>query len=155
MSLQELYRQVILDHYRNPRHRTPLSDPDVSSEGANPLCGDEVKVDLHLQDNRISGIAVTGKGCSISQSSASLMSEAVSGNAVSAALSLSTRFQELMHVPADSSENGFSDLGDLLALSGVRRYPVRIKCATLSWITLEQALGEPGMPAPGATEDPG
>lgn len=114
-----------------------------------------MKVDLHLRDDRISGIAVTGKGCSISQSSASLMSEAVSGNAVPEALSLSKRFQELMHVPADSSENGFSDLGDLLALAGVRRYPVRIKCATLSWVTLEQALGNRAClgPAPPRTPD--
>lgn len=155
MSLQELYRQVILDHYRNPRHRTPLPDPDVSSEGANPLCGDEVRVDLQLEDNRISGISVTGKGCSISQSSASLMGEAISGNPIPAVLGLSERFQELMRVPAECSENGFTDLGDLLALAGVRRYPVRIKCATLSWITLEQALEEHGVPEAGATANPG
>ena len=142
MSLQEVYRQVILDHYRNPRHRSPLSDPDVSSEGVNPLCGDEVKVELHLRDGSISAISVAGKGCSISQSSASLMSEAVSGNPIPEVLNLSSRFQGLMQVSADASENGYADLGDLIALAGVRRYPVRIKCATLPWISLEQALGE-------------
>lgn len=133
---------MILDHYRNPRHRAPLSDPDVFSEGANPLCGDEVSVQLHLRDGRISAISVTGKGCSISQSSASLMGEAVSGNPIPDVLGLSSRFQGLMQVPADSSENGYTDLGDLIALAGVRRYPVRIKCATLPWITLEQALAD-------------
>ncbi len=155
MSLQEVYRQVILDHYRNPRHRAPLSDPDVSSEGANPLCGDEVKVELQLQDDRIRAISVTGKGCSIIQSSASLMSEAVSGNLIAAVLGLSSRFQGLMQVPADSNENGFSDLGDLIALAGVRRYPVRIKCATLPWITLELALGEQRAPQTGSTSNRG
>ena len=140
MSLQEVYRQVILDHYRNPRHRAPLPDPDSSSEGANPLCGDEVMVQLQLRDGRISAISVAGKGCSISQSSASLMGEAVAGNPVPDVLGLSSRFQDLMHAPSDSSENGYADLGDLIALAGVRRYPVRIKCATLPWITLEQAL---------------
>ena len=140
MSLQEVYRQVILDHYRNPRYRQPLSDADVSSEGANPLCGDEVKVQLQLREGRVNAISVTGKGCSISQSSASLMGEAVSGHPISEVLGLSDRFQGLMQVPPDSSENGYADLGDLIALAGVRRYPVRIKCATLPWITLEQAL---------------
>lgn len=141
MALQEVYRQVILDHYRNPRHREPLSDPDASSEGLNPLCGDEVQVQVRLSDGRISALSVTGKGCSISQSSASLMGEAVDGHPVSEALGLSGRFQDLMRTPPDSGEGQYADLGDLIALSGVRRYPVRIKCATLPWITLEQALG--------------
>lgn len=140
MSLQEVYRQVILDHYRNPRHRAPLPDPDASSEGANPLCGDEVSIQLQLRDGRISAIAVMGKGCSISQSSASLMGEAVAGSPIADVLGLSSRFQGLMRTPSDSTENGYTDLGDLIALAGVRRYPVRIKCATLPWITLEQAL---------------
>ena len=140
MSLQEVYRQVILDHYRNPRHREPLAAPDASSEGANPLCGDEVTVQVQVRDERISAISVIGKGCSISQSSASLMGEAVSGHAIGAVMDLSTRFQGLMKTPPDSGENSFADLGDLIALAGVRRYPVRIKCATLPWITLEQAL---------------
>ncbi len=141
MSLQEVYRQVILDHYRNPRFRNPLPDPDAFSEGANPLCGDEVQVQIKLQDGRIQAISVNGKGCSISQSSASLMAEAVSGHPIPKVVDLSGRFQDLMQVPPDQSENGYADLGDLIALAGVRRYPVRIKCATLSWITLEQALG--------------
>ena len=131
---------MILDHYRNPRHRQPLSDADASSEGSNPLCGDEVKVQLQLREGRVIAISVTGKGCSISQSSASLMGEAVAGHPISEVLGLSDRFQGLMQVPPDSSENGYADLGDLIALAGVRRYPVRIKCATLPWITLEQAL---------------
>ena len=141
MSLEDIYRQVILDHYRNPRYRAPLSDTDAYSEGAIPSCGDEVRVQLQLNGGRVSGISVTGRGCSISQSSASLMSEAVSGNPISDVLGLSNRFQELMREPADSNENGYDELGDLIVLSGVRRYPVKIKCATLPWITLEQALG--------------
>ncbi len=148
MSLQEVYRQVILDHYRNPRHREQLPDPDVSEVGLNPLCGDEVSVQLRLQEGRISAISVTGKGCSINQSSASLMSEAVSGHPIPTALGLSGRFQDLMRAPSDSSENHYADLGDLIALAGVRRYPVRIKCATLPWITLEQALQAVGQDEP-------
>lgn len=142
MSLQEVYRQVILDHYRNPRYKEPIPDPDAFSEGANPLCGDEVLIQIKLQDGRIQAISANGKGCSISQSSASLMAEAVSGHPIPQVLDLSGRFQDLMQVPPDGSANGYADLGDLIALAGVRRYPVRIKCATLSWITLEQALGD-------------
>lgn len=145
MALEDLYRDVILDHYRNPRHRQPLADPDASAEGVNPLCGDEVTVELAFDGDRLTDISVRGQGCSISQSSASMMSEAVRGKSREEIAELARRFNAMM-TAEDESESGIDPqrpgavLGDLEALQGVRRYPVRIKCASLPWTTLEQAL---------------
>lgn len=145
MALEDLYRDVILDHYRNPRHRKPLDSPDTSAEGVNPLCGDEVTVEISFDGDRVTDISVHGQGCSISQSSASMMSEAVLGKTREEIDALSRRFQDMMTsededaAGIDPSRPG-SVLGDLEALQGVRRYPVRIKCASLPWTTLEQAL---------------
>ena len=144
MSLEDLYRDVILDHYRNPRHQSPLTDPDASGEGVNPLCGDEVTVEVDFDGDTVTAISVRGQGCSISQASASMMSEAILGKTRAEIDDLSGRFQTMM-----TSEEGDADidpdrpgavLGDLEALQGVRRYPVRIKCASLPWTTLHQAL---------------
>ncbi len=138
MALDELYRQVILDHYRNPRHRDEIVDPDGHAEGVNPLCGDEVQVDLQIADGVVSDVAVRGQGCSISQSSASMMGDAIVGKSVEQITLLAERFHQMM-----SSEDGGEpdlELGDLSALQGVRKFPVRIKCAGLPWATLEQAL---------------
>ncbi|HLT96631.1 MAG TPA: SUF system NifU family Fe-S cluster assembly protein [Acidimicrobiia bacterium] len=146
MSLEDLYRDVILDHYRNPRHREPLTDPDATAEGVNPLCGDEVKVELAFDGDRLTDISVRGQGCSISQSSASMMSEAVMGKTRDEVVEIARRFNAMMTADdetaagLDPSRPG-SVLGDLEALQGVRQYPVRIKCASLPWTTLEQALG--------------
>lgn len=145
MALEDLYRDVILDHYRNPRHSRPLDQPDASAEGVNPLCGDEVTVELSLEGDRVTDISVRGQGCSISQSSASMMSEAVKGKTRREIEDLADRFHRMM---TEEEENGAgldpsrpgAVLGDLEALQGVRRYPVRIKCASLPWTTLEQAL---------------
>lgn len=145
MALEDLYRDVILDHYRNPRHRKPLDSPDAQAEGVNPLCGDEVTVELALDGDTIIDIAVHGHGCSISQSSASMMSEAVKGKTRREIEAIAQRFHSMMTAEdedaagLDPSQPG-SVLGDLEALQGVRRYPVRIKCAGLPWTTLEQAL---------------
>ncbi|HEX2152906.1 MAG TPA: SUF system NifU family Fe-S cluster assembly protein [Acidimicrobiia bacterium] len=145
MALEDLYRDVILDHYRNPRHRNPLDSPDARAEGVNPLCGDEVTVELSLDGDTVSDISVHGQGCSISQSSASMMSEAVKGKTLHEIGTLAERFHAMM-TAEDESEAGLdpsrpgSVLGDLEALQGVRRYPVRIKCASLPWTTLEQSL---------------
>jgi nitrogen fixation NifU-like protein len=144
MALEELYREVILDHYRNPRNRHPLAAADAAAEGVNPLCGDEVSVQLAFQEDRVTEVSVRGHGCSISQSSGSMMSEAIKGLDRGEVRLLAQKFHQML-----TSENGDSRidqerpgsyLGDLEALQGVRRYPVRIKCAALPWTTLEQAL---------------
>ncbi len=146
MALEELYREVILDHYRNPRNRQPLETADAVAEGVNPLCGDEVTVQLAFLEDRVSAVSVRGHGCSISQSSGSMMSEAIKGLDREAVRQLTQRFHQML-----TAENGDSQIdeerpgsymGDLEALQGVRRYPVRIKCAALPWTTLEQALAD-------------
>lgn len=144
MSLEELYREVILDHYRNPRNRGKLSDPDASADGSNPLCGDDVHIDLALDGELIVAVGVTGQGCSISQASASMMSEAVAGRTVADAEELTARFKGMMSIeqadPGLDPERPGAALGDLEALQGVRKFPVRIKCADLPWTTLTAAL---------------
>lgn len=146
MSLEELYREVILDHYRNPRNRGRLSDPDASADGSNPLCGDEVRIDLSLDGELIAAVGVTGQGCSISQASASMMSEAVTGRTVAEAEELMSRFKGMMSIeqadPGLDPERPGAALGDLEALQGVRKFPVRIKCADLPWTTLSSALAD-------------
>ena len=136
-ELDELYRDIILDHYRNPRHRGSLAQPMASQEGLNPLCGDEVTVDIAVKDGRVAEIAYRGSGCSISQSSASMMTEAVMGKSVDEVKHLIGSFTGLMRGSDDLDPD---ELGDLEAMTGVRKFPVRVKCATLAWHTLEQAL---------------
>ena len=144
MALEELYREVILDHYRNPRNRPPLTTADYAAEGVNPLCGDEVTVQVAFAGDRVGAVSVRGHGCSISQSSGSMMSEAIKGLTRQELTDLSQRFQRMLtSESADQSldqERPGSVFGDLEALQGVRRYPVRIKCAALPWTTLDQAL---------------
>ena len=145
MALEDLYRDVILDHYRNPRHRRPLEHPEATAEGVNPLCGDEVTVELTFDGDRVSDVAVTGQGCSISQSSASMMSEAITGKTRAEIAEIAERFHQMMTSEDEAAAGLDPDrpgavLGDLEALQGVRKYPVRIKCASLPWTTLEQAL---------------
>ncbi|HVP05478.1 MAG TPA: SUF system NifU family Fe-S cluster assembly protein [Dehalococcoidia bacterium] len=140
-ELDDLYRDIILDHYRHPRHRGHLDSPSATHEGLNPLCGDEVTVEVKVDGNRLAGIAYTGSGCSISQSSASMMTEAVEGKPVAQARRLIDAFTAMMRGDDEAAE----ELGDLEALSGVRQFPVRIKCATLAWHTLDEALNEAGV----------
>jgi nitrogen fixation NifU-like protein len=141
MSLDELYRQVILEHYRNPRRRGRLDDPDGHAEGHNPLCGDEITVDLTVTDGTVTDVAVTGQGCSISQASASMMADAVAGRTIAEVEELSHRFRVMMDIE-QGEEPDAASLGDLAALQGVRRFPVRIKCADLAWVTLAEALSD-------------
>jgi nitrogen fixation NifU-like protein len=140
-ELDDLYRDIILDHYRHPRHRGHLDSPSATHEGLNPLCGDEVTVEVKVDGDRLAGIAYTGSGCSISQSSASMMTEAVEGKPVAQARRLIDAFTAMMRGDDEAAE----ELGDLEALSGVRQFPVRIKCATLAWHTLDEALNEAGV----------
>ncbi|HEV2358908.1 MAG TPA: SUF system NifU family Fe-S cluster assembly protein [bacterium] len=142
MSLDDLYRDVILDHFSHPRNRGEVRPADVTREGANPLCGDEIRVSLRVRDGVVEDVKFDGKGCSISQASASMMTECIKGKPVAEANRLITEFKGMMHVSAGTESPAGDDLGDLAALSGVRKFPVRVKCATLSWITLEMALAE-------------
>jgi nitrogen fixation protein NifU and related proteins len=152
-GLEDLYREIILDHYRSPRNRGELPVPPAHrTEGFNPLCGDEVVVFLEVDgDDRISDIRISGQGCSISQSSASMMSAAVKGKTVDEARALTKAFKAMMSIHEHALDGAEHDaeapdpevkLGDLEALRGVVKFPVRIKCATLSWNTLTQGLGE-------------
>jgi len=140
-ELDDLYRDIILDHYRHPRHRGHLDSPSATHEGLNPLCGDEVTVEVKVDGDRLASIAYTGSGCSISQSSASMMTEAVEGKSVEDARHVIGEFTAMMRGSDDVDAEA---LGDLEALSGVRRFPVRIKCATLAWHTLDEALNDAG-----------
>ena len=152
-GLEDLYREIILDHYRNPRNRGELPVPPAHrAEGFNPLCGDEVQVYLDVEDGTVSDVRVSGQGCSISQSSASMMSQAVKGKSVDDARQLVRAFKAMMSIhehELDGDDDEAADaldqdvkLGDLEALRGVVKFPVRIKCATLAWNTLQQGLDE-------------
>jgi nitrogen fixation NifU-like protein len=154
-GLEDLYREIILDHYRNPRNRGELSTPPAhKAEGFNPLCGDEIVLYVEVADGTIKDLKVGGQGCSISQSSASMMSAAVKGKTLDDARALTRAFKALMSIHESTLDGGDGSgtdtpvpdpevkLGDLEALQGVVKFPVRIKCATLSWNTLTQALDE-------------
>lgn len=152
-GLEDLYREIILDHYRTPRNRGELAAPPaVTALGHNPLCGDEIQVYLDVRDGVIQDVKVGGQGCSISQSSASMMSQAVKGKSLAEVRALVRRFKGMMSIEdAEESATDGDDvevkLGDLEALQGVVKFPVRIKCATLAWNTLVQALDQVPSPA--------
>lgn len=140
-GLEDLYREIILDHYKSPRNRGTLEPPAVRAEGHNPLCGDEIEVFLHVENGVVADIKISGQGCSISQSSASMMSAAVKGKPIADVRALVSRFKHMMSIEEDGPEPDMSaPLGDLEALQGVVKFPVRIKCAVLSWNTLTEAL---------------
>lgn len=145
MALQELYREVILDHYRNPRNQGHLTEPDATAQGVNPLCGDEITIELKFEGDIVSEVAVEGQGCSISQASASMMTDAVKGKTRDEIGALVSKFRQMMSIDEDGDpgldpDRPGSVLGDIEALQGVRQYPVRIKCASLGWNTLLEAL---------------
>ena len=152
-GLEDLYREIILDHYRAPRNRGELPVPPASKvEGFNPLCGDEVVLYLDVDDGVVRDVRTEGQGCSISQASTSMMSAAVKGQPIDDARRLIRAFKALMSIHESKLEGDDADgdgqalegvrLGDLEALQGVVKFPVRIKCATLAWNTLEQGLDE-------------
>ena len=151
-GLEDLYREIILDHYRAPRNRGELPVPPAHKvEGFNPLCGDEVVLYLDVDDGVVRDLRTDGQGCSISQASTSMMSAAVKGQPVDDARQLIRAFKALMSIHESKLEgDGEADehaldgvrLGDLEALQGVVKFPVRIKCATLAWNTLQQGLDE-------------
>ncbi len=149
-GLEDLYREIILDHYRSPRNRGELAVPPARhAEGHNPLCGDEIMVYLDIASEDgidvVSDVKVSGQGCSISQSSASMMSAAVKGRPVTQVRALVKQFKGMMSIDTGDDGQPAEDvpLGDLEALQGVVKFPVRIKCATLAWNTLLEALDAP------------
>ena len=173
-ELEELYKEIILDHYRKPRNRGTLETPPAKfAEGRNPLCGDEIDVYVEVEDGIVRDIKIDGHGCSISQSSASLMTNAVKGKSLREVLEINAAFKSMMGlhkqeiagagidpeaiqkgIPQDSETTDESDpqflvndknasLGDIEALRGVVKFPVRVKCATLCWNTLAQAINQP------------
>lgn len=136
-ELDELYRELILDHYKHPHHREPLSDPDVVAEGYNPVCGDEIEMHLKFDGDRVADIGVIARGCSISQASGSMMTDLVIGKKPEDIARLTGEFKEMLTSPeAEIPE----ELGDLEALQGVGKFAVRVKCATLAWHTLADGI---------------
>lgn len=139
LSLEELYKEVILDHYRSPRNKGRLDPHDIALERNNPLCGDEIELFLKFEGGDVKGIAFDGKGCSISQASASMMTEKVKGLSAPDAARMAESIKRMM---AGEEDGDADSLGDLVSLKGVVKYPVRIKCAMLGWNTLLEALNE-------------
>lgn len=146
MAIDDLYRDVILDHYRNPRRRGRLNHDALHAEGTNPSCGDSFSVDVLVGGGVIADIATQGQGCSISQASGSMMADAVVGLSLDEVRRLAARFKAMMSIKdgedAVDLERPGAVLGDLEALRGVRQFPVRIRCADLAWVTLEDALDQ-------------
>lgn len=138
MSLDDLYKEVILDHYQHPRNRGQIDDPDLATRGHNPLCGDEILLSVKMAGDVIQDIAFAGRGCSISQASASMMTESVKGHPLGDATALADGFKELMQ--GSGSTDGLAGNEDLEALQGVKKFPARVKCALLPWTALVEVL---------------
>lgn len=136
---QDLYQEIVMDHNRRPRNFGSIADSTSSSEGFNPLCGDQVTVFLKVSDEIVEDVSFEGVGCAISKSSASMMTEGVKGKSVEEALIVFQAFRRMLTTTSDQVEDS-EILGDLEILKGVSQYPTRIKCATLSWHTLQAAL---------------
>jgi nitrogen fixation protein NifU and related proteins len=140
-ALDELYKEVILDHYKNPRNKRGMDAATVSRRKNNPLCGDEIEIHAMLDDGVVKEVSFEGQGCSISQASASMLTESIQGKPVDEASALAAEFRGMMEGRVDPDDDAF---GDLVALKGVAKYPVRIKCAVLAWDILQEALGDAG-----------
>jgi nitrogen fixation protein NifU and related proteins len=135
--LQSLYQQVILEHYRKPRNRGELEDADAEVHLNNPTCGDEIVLQMRVRDGAIEDVRFGGQGCSISQASASMMTQQLKGKSLEEARALTARFTEMMHGSEEAAKD--KALGDLRALAGVAKFPVRVRCAMLAWDALQQA----------------
>ena len=138
-QLDTLYRQVIMDHYKNPRNRGKIDDGSLTIHLNNPTCGDSISLQLQIEDDIVKNVKFIGEGCSISLSSASMMTQAIKGKSIEEALKLSKVFSEFMQGIAPPDD---LDLGDIEALQGVCKFPARIKCATLAWKAMEKAIEE-------------
>jgi len=137
VALDEIYKEVILDHYKNPRNKREMPEAERTCSRNNPLCGDEITVFLHEEDGKVLDVSFVGQGCSISQASASMMTQAVSGKTVEDVGALTTQVRGMLTGDVEPDEETF---GELVALKGVVKYPVRVKCAALAWDVLEEAL---------------
>lgn len=140
-ELDDLYEAIILDHYRNPRNTGPVGSPDIDLEVNNPFCGDEFQIQMKVENDAVSAVGITGRGCAISQASASLLAELVEGKKSGEVRESVSAFRRLLQGVEISAEER-EVLGDIEALGGVRKFPVRIKCALLSWVGLDDALKE-------------
>lgn len=138
--LEELYQEIILDHYRRPRNKGKVSPADAQAHDNNPLCGDEIEITARLTDGKIAEIKFDGHGCSISQASASIMTQKLTGKTPAEAQELIERFLGMMR---GTTPFGGRELGELKALEGVLKFPVRVKCATLAWHTTQKAFTPP------------
>ena len=136
-QLDDLYKEIILEHYRNPHGRVPLDRTDFKAEGMNPLCGDEVHLCLKVNNEKIEKVHIEGHGCSISMASGSMLADILEGKTIQEAKSISQHLKNIMH---DKTNGKNIDLGDLEVLEGVKKFPVRIKCALLPWSTFEESL---------------
>jgi nitrogen fixation protein NifU and related proteins len=144
VSLEDLYKEVILDHYRAPRNKGRLDPHDIALERNNPLCGDEIELFLRFEGDELADVSFDGKGCSISLASASMMTEKVKQLPAEEAAAIAQSIKRMM---AGEEEGDPNSLGDLVSLKGVVKYPVRIKCALLGWNTLLEALEDTGRSA--------
>ncbi len=140
LNLNSLYQQLILDHYRKPRNKGELPDKTVEIHMANPVCGDEIRLQLRIEDDEIIEAKHVGQGCSISQASVSMMTNLLKGTKLSQAEELAGKFTDMMHGDEDVARD--KQLGDLRALQGVSKFPVRIKCALLAFDALQEAIKE-------------
>ena len=143
-SLDSMYQQIILDHYKHPQHHELLEDFDAEVHHVNPTCGDEVTIRLRLDGDAIADLGWDGEGCSISQASTSVMSELVVGLPVGEAMALQQRFLELMQSRGTAQLSGADVLEDAVAFEGVSKYPARVKCALLGWMAMKSAVAEAG-----------
>jgi nitrogen fixation protein NifU and related proteins len=144
VALDEIYKEVILDHYKNPRNKREMPDAPLTCSKNNPLCGDEITVYVNAEDDKVLEVSFVGQGCSISQSSASMMTEAVAGKTVEEVGALATDVRAMLAGDLEPDEDAF---GELVALKGVVKYPIRVKCAVLAWDVLQEALAAGGAAA--------
>lgn len=139
-NLDNLYRQVIMDHYKNPRNKGSLEDGSLTVDMNNPTCGDRIHLTMNVDDGKVTNAKFEGEGCSISMASASMMTQAIIGQDIEDALKLSGIFSDMIQ-GKDFDEDDL-DLGDIEALQGVSKFPARIKCATLAWKAMEKGIKE-------------
>jgi nitrogen fixation NifU-like protein len=154
MSMDSMYQQIILDHYKHPQHRGLLENFDSEVHHVNPTCGDEVTLRVRLDNGQIAELGWDGEGCSISQASTSVMSELVSGKPVADAMALERKFLSLMQSrgAAQLTEADEEELDDAVAFEGVSKYPARVKCALLGWMAMKSAVAEAGWSGSDETE---
>ena len=139
VELDDLYQEIILDHFKNPRNARPLTDDEVVVDEENPTCGDQIKLFAKVEDGKVVDVKYEARGCAISTASASMMSELAMGRSIDEVRELTTSFSAMMRGEKPFEGDGFDDL---IALEGVKRYPLRIKCATMCWHALNSALDQ-------------